>query len=207
MVYNNIDCHVLNFVDMTSYFSLEKEKEKNRMIKILNTTIHHEMIAPLKAQMDISKCLFEKSISPLNKKMAKTIFVSSQMLLLHTQDLLDYRIIESGTFIPNMSLEPIHKVISEIVNMMNFTLSTQDLKIKYVSKKSNMKLFFDKRRVQQVLLNLLSNATKYQTSGVISVFSNISFELPQPLIQITVKDNGLGMDEEAVKRAFEPFSR
>ena len=49
MVYNNIDCHVLNFVDMTSYFSLEKEKEKNRMIKILNTTIHHEMIAPLKA--------------------------------------------------------------------------------------------------------------------------------------------------------------
>ena len=69
------------------------------------------------------------------------------MLLLHTQDLLDYRIIESGSFIPNMSLEPIHKVISEIVNMMNFTLSTQDLKIKYVSKKSNMKLFFDKRRV------------------------------------------------------------
>ena len=77
MVYNNIDCHVLNFVDMTSYFSLEKEKEKNRMIKILNTTIHHEMIAPLKAQMDIAKCLFEESISPLSKKMAKTIFVSS----------------------------------------------------------------------------------------------------------------------------------
>ena len=46
-----------------------------------------------------------------------------------------------------MSLEPIHKVISEIVNMMNFTLNKQDLKIKYVSKKSNMKLLFDKRRV------------------------------------------------------------
>ena len=69
------------------------------------------------------------------------------MLLLHTQDLLDQRIIESGSFIPNITLEPIHKAISEIVNMMNFTLNTQDLKIKYVSKKSNTRLFFDKRRV------------------------------------------------------------
>ena len=47
----------LNFLDMTSFLDLERQKEKYRMIKLLNTTIHHEMIAPLKAQMDISKCL------------------------------------------------------------------------------------------------------------------------------------------------------
>ena len=57
MVYNNINCHVLNFTDMTSFLDLEQQKEKYRMIKLLNTTIHHEMIAPLKAQMDISKYL------------------------------------------------------------------------------------------------------------------------------------------------------
>ena len=54
MVYNNIDCHVLNFQDMTSYFGLQRQQEKYRLIKMLNTSIHHEMIAPLKAIMDIS---------------------------------------------------------------------------------------------------------------------------------------------------------
>ena len=84
MVYNNLDCHVLNFLDMTSYFNLEQQKEKYRMIRMLNTTIHHEMIAPLKAQTDISKCLFDNSENFESKQMAKTIYVSSQMLLLHT---------------------------------------------------------------------------------------------------------------------------
>ena len=57
MVYNSIDCRVLNFQDMTSYFNLQRQQEKYRLIKMLNTSIHHEMIAPLKAMMDISKHL------------------------------------------------------------------------------------------------------------------------------------------------------
>ena len=61
MVFNNIECAVLNLTDMTSYLSLERQKEKLRLIKLLNTTIHHEMVAPLKAQMDISNCILENS--------------------------------------------------------------------------------------------------------------------------------------------------
>ena len=57
MVYNNIDCRVLNFQDMTTYLRLQRQEEKYRLIKMLNTSIHHEMIAPLKAMMDISKHL------------------------------------------------------------------------------------------------------------------------------------------------------
>ena len=59
MIYNNTNCQVLNFLDMTSHYSLERSKEKYRLMKLLNTTVHHEMIAPLKAQEDISRCLYE----------------------------------------------------------------------------------------------------------------------------------------------------
>ena len=148
MVFNNIDCAVINLTDMTSYLSLERQKEKLRLIKLLNTTIHHEMVAPLKAQMDISNCILENSTDQKNRQMAKTINVSSQMLLLHTQDLLDQRIIDNGNFSPNFTLEPVQTVIAEIVNMMNFTLNSQNLQIRYICRKGKKKLYFDKRRVQ-----------------------------------------------------------
>ena len=45
---------------------------------------HHEMLAPLNAQMDISKSLFENSTSYKNKKMAQLLNLSSNMLMLHT---------------------------------------------------------------------------------------------------------------------------
>ena len=80
--------------------------------------------------------------------MTKTLHVSSQMLLLHTQDLLDQRIIESGQFSPNLTLERVQKVIGEIVKMVNFTLNEDRLKIEYISKKDNKQFYFDRRRVQ-----------------------------------------------------------
>ena len=45
------------------------------------------------------------------------------MLLLHTQDLLDQRVIEMGSFNANLTLESVREVIREIVDMMNFTIN------------------------------------------------------------------------------------
>ena len=206
MIYNNTNCQVLNFLDMTSYYSLERSKEKYRLMKLLNTTVHHEMIAPLKAQEDISRCLYENLKSSENQRMAKILNVSSKMLLLHTQDLLDWRIIENGSFIPHYTHESVHKVIQEITHMMNFTLRSQNLEIRHICRSKGQMLYLDKRRIQQVLLNLLNNAIKFQESGVINVFSDIKFDKGQLMIQITVRDNGKGMSQEEVEKVFEPFS-
>ena len=67
-------------------------------------------------------------------------------------------------------------------------------------------LYLDKRRIQQVLLNLLNNAIKFQESGIINVFSDLKFDKGQLMVQITVRDNGKGMTQEEVERVFEPFS-
>ena len=153
-------CLLLNFSDITSYKKLEQEQEKTRLLYMLNTMTHHEMLAPLNAQMDISKSLFENSTSYKNKKMAQLLNLSSHMLMLHTQDLLDQRIIEYGSFKPCYTLGSVKNVIIDIVNLVNLTL-TKQLKIRYFSNNSAQKLMLDKRRLQQVLLNLLTNAVKH----------------------------------------------
>ena len=81
---------------------------------------------------------------------------------MHANDLLDWRIIENGSFYPNARLGPTCCAISEMIDLMNSTLVNRDLTIqKYFSKEIFALAIFDKRRLQQILLNLLSNAVKY----------------------------------------------
>ena len=73
-------------------------------------------------------------------------------------------------------------------------------------------LKYDKRRLQQVLVNLLSNACKFQEKGVISVkafcaqnFGYNSLEERGLMISIVVQDQGVGMSPDKVATIFEPF--
>ena len=82
------------------------------------------------------------------------------MLMLHAQDLLDQRVIESGYFVPSLYMDSVSDAIQEIVNMVRLTLTQSKLTIEYISNKHHQ-MMFDKRRLQQVLLNLLTNAIKF----------------------------------------------
>ena len=95
---------------------------------------------------------------------------------------------------------------------MNF--SVQKRKLQILFDKGKMEkiqiLKFDKRRLQQVLLNLLSNACKYQVSGIIEVEVKCiqAYETltdSQIYLKISVNDEGVGMSVEKVKGIFEPF--
>ena len=57
IIFSDKKCQVLSFTDVTSVVKLEIEKLKFKAMKMLNTSVHHEMIGPLKAQMSISKSL------------------------------------------------------------------------------------------------------------------------------------------------------
>ena len=70
------------------------------MLKLLNATVHHEMLSPLKSNVILSKRLLTqtKFANENVRDMVKTLCVSSELLLHHSNDLLDYRIIKNGGF-------------------------------------------------------------------------------------------------------------
>ena len=93
LIFNEKECQVLNFTDMTMYLKLKREEDKNKMLSALNMSVHHEMLGPLKVNVDASthliKHLNRENTNFLTRNMAQTILVSSKLLLLHAHDLLD----------------------------------------------------------------------------------------------------------------------
>ena len=65
LMFNEKECQVLNFTDMTMDLQLKREEEKNRMLKALNMSVHHEMLGPLKVNIDNS-CQLIKLINRQN---------------------------------------------------------------------------------------------------------------------------------------------
>ena len=91
--------------------------------------------------------------------------------MLHAHDFLDQRLIEKGVFVPHYSEGSYTEAINEIVHMLQTTIRSRQLAIEFKTKKkvSATQIKFDKRRLQQVLMNVLQNAIKFQKQGKIVV--------------------------------------
>ncbi len=140
-----------------------------------------------------------------------TIARSSEHLLSLINDVLDMSRIESGKMTLNEkveSLADILHVLRDIVHadvrakQLNFHIDTVDVR--------NELVYCDKLHLNQVLLNLISNAIKYTPPG-----GTVSLRIEQKPARNTgfgsfefrCKDNGIGMSEEFVKTIFDPFTR
>ena len=211
MIFNDINCQVLNFTDITTYKLLKQEEETSRLLQALNASAHHEMLGPLKTNVEFSNRLVNLLRDKEHKKMCQTINISSKMILLHANDLLDHSILQHGNFVPAYSPGSISTAILDIVEMIRHTVERKKLTIR--CQLSEIKQFFiisfDKRRFQQVLLNLLSNAVKFQEKGVIKVTATIrTRNLDGKLfIILAVKDKGIGMTKSEAAQVFNPFNR
>ena len=140
-----------------------------------------------------------------------TIARSSEHLLSLINDVLDMSRIESGKMTLNEKAESLADILHALRNIvhadvqakqLNFFIDTVDVR--------NELVYCDKMRLNQVLLNLVSNAIKYTRPG-----GTISLRIVQKstsaagygAFEFRCKDNGIGMSEEFVKTIFDPFTR
>ena len=100
--------------------------------------------------------------------MTKAVLTTTQMLMLHANDLIDQKIIENGAFVPYFAKGSVVDAIAEIVSIFDLTLEHRKLQIIFQHKRIP-KCKFDKRRLQQVIYNLLSNAVKFSKEGIIKI--------------------------------------
>lgn len=140
----------------------------------------------------------------------KQIMLTSRHLLTLINDILDMSKIESGEATLNVSEISIIDLIKEIDAKMAPQAKAKRQSFKTTVAVKAEKFLGDKMRIKRVMFNLLSNAIKYTPEGGQIEFTVQQMSRPSHkhiYLQFIVKDNGVGMSEQFVKKIFEPYSR
>lgn len=173
------------------------------MRKRIILTVSHDIRGPLG---NIHNCADLASQTREKKKREpylEDIRHSCQHILHLVNDLMDaYRINEAGD-LRNDTVFYLDRFLQRISDEFSRKAISKALILYSVHENSSITVKGDADKLEQVLANLLTNAIKFTPSGSISFHSNYL----EGKLQVEIKDTGIGMDEETLKRIFSPFER
>ena len=170
----------------------------------------HEIRTPLNTIITLTALAKKKKEVPENLKQdVKKIQVSGDLLLSVINDVLDVSAIEMEKMKLTQELFNIQELVSSIAMVYEAECSQKGILFHLEMQMRDVYVVGDAIRVQQILMNLLSNACKFtQEGGRIDLFVNETMKEGQRACYIfKIKDDGEGMTEEMQQRLFLPFEQ
>ena len=118
----------------------------------------------------VSEVLSLRKISPKVVKMLKPVLCASKILTMQVFNLLDYNLLQKNKFAVNTKKLDIKEIIEQITEAVSPQAGLRGIKILVnISQEVPQNVYLDQNRLQQVLLNLLTNAIKFTSNGKIQV--------------------------------------
>jgi signal transduction histidine kinase/HAMP domain-containing protein len=167
----------------------------------------HELRTPLTAIMGFSEVLLREMPGNLNEKQKEylqDIYQSGEHLLNLINEILDLSKIEAGKLELELERFGIEDLIEESLIFFKEKAMKHNIMVHKRLGEGIGELYADKRKVKQVLVNLLSNAFKFTPDG-----GTITVEVQKAVREVvfSVEDTGPGISEEDQKRLFRPFEQ
>ncbi|MGD9158189.1 MAG: ATP-binding protein [Desulfobacteraceae bacterium] len=186
----------------------------------------HELRTPLNHIIGFTEIVLEQHFGVINEKQAEylsDVLSSSNHLLSLINDILDLSKVEAGKLELNKSEIDLQNLLENSLTMIKEKAQKHNIRLSTRFDKIPMTIEGDARKLKQILYNLLSNSVKFTPDGgniclsARGCIDNISSELensdtlPQNfsdnLLEISVKDSGIGLKEEDRERIFQPFEQ
>lgn len=169
----------------------------------------HELRTPMNGVVGMTELLTRTQLSATQSHLTKTIRSSAQILLQIVNDLLDLSKIRAGKVALEALPIDLGQVLEECTSLFAGAAESKGIELIVCPPvHAEQVLLGDPLRVRQIVMNLVGNAVKFTSHGEVVVRADVTVTAEDRAVaRISVTDTGIGMDEAAVKRIFEPFSQ
>ena len=169
----------------------------------------HEMRTPLNAIIGFAQMIAQEEIGPINEKRyleyANIVERSGLHLLDLTNDLLDFFKVDSDRMTINKEQVSVAEVLRDALEVVSVRAREKGLSVSMVCPSAYPLLICDRRRIFQVVVNLLTNAVKFtEPTGAIEVVTRFD---PSIGFTIVITDTGIGIPADALSKVLEPFEQ
>lgn len=186
--------------------ALSGERAKARFLSVIS----HEMRTPLNGLLGALDLLGETPLAPDQRRYAKVMKSSGQLLLTQINDALDTAQSESGQLVLRRAAFDLEQMLRDLVETQHAALRARNNRLRLLCSDPTMSAVLgDRNRVYQVLLNLVSNAIKFTRDGEITIIAERADRHgSQPgMVDFQICDTGIGISDEDLPQMFEDFVR
>jgi PAS domain S-box-containing protein len=165
----------------------------------------HEIRTPLNAILGFTEEILQMEVNPEKKSYLNLIYNSGDTLLKLLEDILDFSRIEQG----KLTISPMEFNFKEFIDS---SIAPYKLKANEISttltinldEKIPKRIILDPFRLKQILINLITNALKFTSKGMIQI--DVKYQEQQnKILEFIIADNGIGIPKEKLEEIFESF--
>ncbi len=182
---------------------ITERKEIEKMKTAFVRTVSHELRSPLSAVEGYLNILEDEQESEQAKNMLDRCMKRIGGLQQTINDLLDLSRLERGQVHRELRTHDLVEILDDIVELQKGSAQDRDIEIKFDTPE-RLPIVADKRELEEIFRNLVSNAVKYnKDEGTVQVTAGSDGDY----VVVEVSDTGIGIDEEAQKNIFDEFYR
>lgn len=192
--------------------ALERAESADKLKSLFLATMSHELRTPLNSIIGFTDVLLEETPGPVNGEQREQLTIvqgASRHLLALINDILDISRIEADELDLEEALFDLPALVCEVVEMLRPQAEEKGLGVGLNVDERLGAFFGDRRRLRQILTNLVGNAVKFTEAGEIRIRASLEVEKAggNQIVRVSVEDTGPGIDPGRLEEVFQPFTQ